>query len=204
MHYAAIRLFLLLCVLAPIFVPVLAQDSTRLWSRPNVLKTNLLAPISVFYERALTPRFALRTSIRWWQFGIVSKDEKFVNATIEGKFYTAKLARLMTKGHPSGFFINPYLKVRSLQYVNEIGSGPNKISELDEIRVKSIGFGLTVGYMWVLKRGFVVELVHGGGFMPDALTSFQHTMRYSTVTSDSGRDYLMLDLRTGISLGYAF
>ncbi|QIP12721.1 DUF3575 domain-containing protein [Spirosoma aureum] len=204
MHFTIIRLLLLLCSLSPAFVPVLAQDSTRLWSRPNVLKTNFLAPISVFYERALTPRFALRTSIRWWQFGIVSKDEQFVNATIEGKFYTAKLSRLMAKEHPSGFFINPYLKVRSLRYVNEIGAGPNKTSELDEIRVKSIGFGLTVGYMWVLKRGFVLELVHGGGFMPDALTSFQHTMRYSAVTSDSGRDYLMLDLRTGVSLGYAF
>ncbi len=198
------RLPLILGCLYLSLAPLSAQDTAQRWRRPNVLKTNLLAPISVFYERALTPRFALRTSIRWWQFGVVAKDEKFINATIEGKFYTAKRSRLVVGEHPGGFFVSPYLKARSLRYVNQIGYGFNKVGDLDEVKVQSIGLGLSVGYMWVLKRGFVIELVHGGGFFPDALTSFVHTMRYGTVTSDAGRDYRMLDLRTGVQLGYAF
>lgn len=184
--------------------PVSAQDTAWHWRRPNVLKTNLAAPVSMIYERALTPRFALRTSVRWWQFGIVSKDVKFVNATIEGKFYTRRQGRLMTGEHPAGFFISPYLKARSLRYVNEIGYGTNKTGDLDEVKVQSIGMGLTMGYMWVLKRHFVLELVHGGGFFPDAFTRLRHTMQYSNVTSDSGQDLLRMDLRTGIHLGYAF
>ncbi|MBD2752335.1 DUF3575 domain-containing protein [Spirosoma validum] len=183
---------------------VYAQDTTRIWTRPNVLKTNLLAPISLFYERALTRRFALRTSVRWWSFGSVTKDSKFANATIEGKFYTAKTGLLLTRGHPTGFFVGLYLKARTLRYVNEVGTGPGNPMALDEIKVQSIGFGVTIGYVWVARRGFVVELAHGMGSMPAALTSYEHTMRYSTVTSDSGRDYLMLDFRTGVSLGYAF
>ena len=206
MHYTSIQWTIMVVILlsSAFLGHTFAQDTTRLWSRPNVVKTNLLAPISLFYERALTPRFALRTSVRWWQFGVVAKDEKFVNATIEGKIYTAKSSRLMAKEHPAGFFVNPYLKVRSLRYVNEVGTGPGNPIARDEVKVKSIGFGLTIGYMWVSKSGFVVELTHGGGIMPDALTNYRHTMRYSTVTSDSGRDYLALDFRTGVSLGYAF
>ncbi|GAB3940951.1 hypothetical protein GCM10028805_03560 [Spirosoma harenae] len=204
MHSIVLRLAFTVCSFTLACVSGSAQNTTQCWARPNLLKTNILAPVSVFYERALSPRFALRTSARWWQFGVVAKDVKFVNATVEGKIYTAKMARLTTREHPAGFFVNPYVKVRSLRYVNEIGTGPNKPVELDEIRVKSVGFGLTIGYMWVLKHGFVIELVHGGGFMPEALTSFQHTMRYSTLTSDSGQDYLMADLRSGVSVGYTF
>lgn len=184
--------------------PVYAQDTARLWARPNVLKTNLLAPISLFYERALTRRFALRTSIRWWQFGVVSKDSKFINATIEGKIYTARTDLLLTRDHPIGFFVGPYLKARTLRYVNEVGTGPGNPVALDEVKVQSIGFGVTIGYVWVSRRGFVVELAHGMGSMPPTLTNYEHTMRYGTVTSDSGQDYLTLDFRTGVSLGYAF
>ena len=70
----------------------LAQDTTGRWGRPNVIKTNLLAPVSVFYERAITHRFALRLSARALKLlrGTFS-EQSFINATVEGKFYTARL-----------------------------------------------------------------------------------------------------------------
>ncbi|WP_256366002.1 hypothetical protein [Spirosoma sp. KCTC 42546] len=40
--------------------------------------------------------------------------------------------------------------------------------------------------------------------MPAGLSTYQHTMRYSTVISTNGFDYHRLDLRAGVSLGYSF
>lgn len=179
-----------------------AQDTTRLWSRPNLLKTNLLAPVSLFYERALTRRFAIRFSSRGLKVPKgVYEDQAFVNATIEGKIYTSRLARLAGKSHPTGFFINPYLKARSMRYIQRVGYGFNKAGDLDEIKVNSIGLGLTIGYQWVSRRGFVVEVFHGAGGFP--VQHIQHTLRYSTVISNVS-DNLKLDLRSGVNLGYAF
>lgn len=178
-----------------------AQDTTWRWSRPNLLKTNLLAPVSVFYERALTRRFALRTSVRAFAGNLAFNNSRFVNATLEGKIYTARLARLAAKAHPAGFFVNPYLKARSLTYSEEIGQGPGNGTARDEMIVRSLGAGLTVGYQWVGRRGFTVELVHGfGGFF---VNNIRHTMRYSNIESGPN-DYLSIDFRSGVSLGYAF
>ncbi len=181
---------------------MLAQDSTWRWNHPNLLKTNLLAPVSLFYERALTPRFALRSSVRWFAInkGLFER-QAFINATLEGKIYTGKLSRLYTKSHPTGFFVNPYLKARSMRYVERVNYGANKEGDLDEIKVSSIGIGVTVGYQWVSSRGFVVEVFHGVGGFP--VNQIRHTMRYGTVVSGPN-DYLSLDLRSGVSLGYAF
>ena len=179
-----------------------AQDTTRLWSRPNLLKTNLLAPVSLFYERALTRRFAIRFSSRGLKLDRgLNEDQAFINATIEGKIYTSQLDRLAAKSHPTGFFINPYLKARSMRYVQRVGYGFNKTGDLDEIKVNSIGLGLTIGYQWVSRRGFVVEVFNGAGVFP--LQRIQHTLRYSTVISDVSDNH-KVDLRSGICLGYAF
>lgn len=205
-HIRAGRLllaFTTLLLALPTGVLAQDQDTIRLWVRPNVLKTNLLAPVSMFYERALTRRFAFRTSTRWLKLatGGVFNRQEFVKATIEGKIYTARMVNLTAKSHPTGFFVNPYVKARSMTYVERAGYGSTKVGDLDEIKVNSIGVGLTVGYQWVSRRGFVVELCHGVGGFP--VTNIRHTGRYSNVVSGPN-DYLKLDFRTGVSLGYAF
>jgi hypothetical protein len=180
----------------------LAQDTTRLWSRPNVLKTNLLAPLSVFYERALTRRFALQFSARALKLPRGTFNEQsFVNATVEGKFYTARLVNLTAKDHPTGFFVNPYLKARSLRVNDHIGINPDIF---EEETAKSVGFGLEVGYQWVSRRGFVVEVFHGWGAMPPALGRYRRLESDGTITKVITNSYLTMDLRLGVCLGYAF
>ncbi|MFD1140939.1 DUF3575 domain-containing protein [Larkinella insperata] len=181
-----------------------AQDTTRLWTRPNALKTNVLAPVSIFYERALTRRLAFRTSARLWPSSLVSGGGRFFNATLEGKLYTARPSRLAANVHPAGLFINPYLKARTLRYVSRISTGVGPPPALDEKEVRSMGFGLAIGYQWVIKQRLVVEVIHGHGVLPPTLTSFRHTRRYSPLTTDTSNEYLTFDFRTGISLGYAF
>jgi len=83
-----------------------AHPPDSLWVRPNTLRTNLLSPLSVFYEHAFTRRFTLRSSIRGWDFHVNAvKDTRFIHATLEAKFYISKIDRLMSKVHPSGFFL---------------------------------------------------------------------------------------------------
>lgn len=130
-HIPVIRLLLAFStILLALSSGASAQDTTRLWARPNVLKTNLLAPVSLFYERALTRRFALRLSARALKLpqGVLN-EQAFVNATVEGKIYTARLANLTAKAHPTGFFVNPYLKIRSLRVLDHVGVKPDVFEE---------------------------------------------------------------------------
>ncbi|GAB3891931.1 hypothetical protein GCM10028803_04240 [Larkinella knui] len=69
--------------------------------------------------------------------------------------------------------------------------------------MRSVGFGLAIGYQWLIKRRVVVEVVHGRGVLPPSLTSYHPTLRYSTLTTNSSNDYLTFDFRTGINLGDA-
>ena len=196
------RLLLILCCLCLSLAPVSAQDTTLHWSRPNVIKTNLLAPVSIFYERAITRRFTLRLSARALKIPAgIFKEQSFVNATVEGKIYTARPARLAAQPHPTGFFINPYLKVRSFRDVDHVGINPDIY---EEETIKSIGFGLTIGYQWVSSRGFVVEIFNGFGAMPPGLSRYRRMESDGTLTTTLTNDYLKMDLRAGLSLGYAF
>ncbi|QDK81585.1 hypothetical protein EXU85_24425 [Spirosoma sp. KCTC 42546] len=117
-----------------------AQDSTRHWHRPNGIKTNLLAPVSLFFERALTERFALQGSIRWLSY-TERHPVHFVNVALEARFYLNDAHWLAKQAHPAGLYVSPYLKARSLKYINEIGWGFNKVGDLDEVIIQSIGFG---------------------------------------------------------------
>lgn len=181
---------------------VVAQDTTWLWKRPNTVKTNLLAPVSLFYERALSQRFALRTSI--WAMAIprgLFNEQSFINATVEGKIYTGRADRLAQKEHPAGFFVNPYIKVRSLMVMDHVGINPD-VFEQETIR--SVGAGLTLGYQWVAKSGFIIELFHGAGLMPVALTRYRRIESDGSITTKISGERLLPDIRSGVSLGYAF
>ena len=174
-----------------------------MWARPSVLKTNLLAPVSLFYERTLTRHLALQASARWLSY-TARHNQWFVNAALEARFYLDGAKRLEAHPHTAGFYMSLYLKARYLRYINEIGYGFNKVGDLDEVVIRSLGFGLTLGHQWVGRRGFTGDVFIGGGTLPPALSQYEHTMRYSGVTSTNGFDYYSLDLRVGVSLGYAF
>jgi hypothetical protein len=111
------------------------------------------------------------------------------------------VARLRAQAHPSDFFVNPYLKVRSRHLTERVGLNPDVYAEE---RIRSIGFGLTVGYQWVFRRGFVLALFHGAGMMPPALSRYHRTSPDGTVTTDLTNPYLTMDLRSGVALRYAF
>ena len=202
MHVPRMYLPLLIGYLLVTVTPSSAQDATQRWRRPNVLKTNLLALVSIFYERALTRRFALRLSARALKLprGTFNEQE-FMNATLEGKIYTARLARLAAKSHPTGLFVNPYLKVRSFRELDHVGINPDVY---EEETIKSVGFGLTIGYQWVSSRGFVVEIFNGFGAMPPGFSRYRRMESNGTLTTTITNDYLKMDLRAGLSLGYAF
>lgn len=183
--------------------PLFAQRSTLLWRRPNLIKTNLLAPFSLFYERTLSQRFALQASVRWFRYS-ERHPVHFVNAALEARFYLNELAWLQKKAHCAGLYVSPYVKARNLTYINEIGYGFNKVGDLDEVIIKSIGYGGVVGYQWIDRKNFTIDVFFGIGSMPAGLSSYQHTMRFGSVLSTNGFDYHQLDFRAGVSLGYAF
>lgn len=157
----------------------------------------------MFYERALARRFTLQASARWLNYS-QRQPVHFVNIALEARFYLNQTAWLQNKAHPAGLYVSPYIKARRLRYINEIGYGFNKVGNLDEVIIKSIGYGALMGYQWVRLKGLTVDGFLGGGAMPPGLSSYQHTMRLGSLTSSNGFDYHQLDVRAGVSLGYAF
>lgn len=196
------RFVLCLLFLSAPMSPLLAQRATPLWPLPNLIKTNLLAPFSLFYERALSQRFALQASVRWLSYS-ERHPVHFVNAALEARFYLNEPAWLQQQVHCAGLYVSPYVKVRSLTYINEIGYGFNKAGDLDEVIIKSIGYGGGIGYQWVNPKNFTIDAFFGMGSMPAELSSYQHTMRFSHVQSTNGFDYHRLDIRAVVSIGYA-
>lgn len=210
------RLLLLLSLLGGLLTTGLAQDQDTVrtarisriwpWSRPHALKTNVLGPVSLYYERALTRRFALRTGGRWWRYGYEMETSEFVNVTLDAKWYLEPITRLTARPHPTGLYLSPYLKGRYRRNVIVQTSGYGGQQGAYVLEVRSLGFGLLIGYQLLNRRGVIVDVFAGGGVFPAALDHLYKTGPNGGPAQLSRGDfqYQNIDLRTGVNLGWAF
>lgn len=186
--------------------PLLAQDTTRQFVRPAVLKTNLLMPFTLSLELPTTSKQSFQFSAHYlglqgtssaWSFTPGEKTfsrSRYVNLIPEYRFYLSKTASARRPA-PKGWYLGPYLKYHyETNFTSTSTQGFTHVSER-ATSVSSFGGGLLIGAQFITRWGFVVNGFLGRGYFP--FINYQSTG--STELYRYRNDYHL-----GLSIGGAF
>lgn len=185
--------------------PLSAQDSTRQYLRPALVKTNLLGPFSLLVEVPTTARRSVQISVQRSRFRLFSEYRSF-SITPEYRFYLSKLAATGRRPAPKGFYVSPYLKYRTVAD-ESIGLFSNRT--LYTVFYKMAGGGAVAGSQFISRGGFTLDAFVGVGYFPRVTyritvpydSSYQNS--YSRPPEARPQEY-RLDLRVGLCIGLAF
>lgn len=185
--------------------PLLAQDTTRQFMRPALLKTNLLYPFMLSVEVPTTPRqsfqfnahyFGMKgTSSMLFTPGTQFSRERNVNITPEYRFYLSRSTGSARRPAPRGLYLGPYLTYHyEYQFTSTKWQGTTGINERTE-SISSFGGGVVVGVQFITRGGFVIDGFLGRGYFP--VVNYQPTQE-NILNRDQN------DFRFGLSIGGAF
>lgn len=155
--------------------PLLAQDTTRQFVRPAVLKTNLLYPFSLSLEMPTARRqsfqfsvhyFGMRGTSSGWSPGAQTFGRsRYANISPEYRFYLSKAASARRPA-PKGWYIGPYLKYHyEKNYSLSSWQGFTHVVER-MVAVSSFGGGVLIGAQLITRGGFVIDGSLGRGYFP--------------------------------------
>lgn len=175
-------------------------DSVAVYSRPNIIKTNLAGIFSLFYEAPVHPKRSLQISINRADIGFLWDDTKYFSLTPAFKFYMSKKAGSQHRPSPSGFYVSPYLR-----YVNirDIGNGFFSDRKLYEVAYNFFGGGVVAGCQRIFRKGLTLDFFVGGGYLPLSASKVLYTYTSNYDVDVSPDDY-KADIRIGLCIGYAF
>lgn len=180
--------------------PLLAQDSTRQFVRPALLKTNLAGPISLFLEVPTTARQSLQVSVHYLNMEFLFDRARLFNITPSYKFYLSKSVGSARRPAPKGLYLSPYLKYRWIESeMRESWWSPAS----GRVAYSMLGGGVVVGAQFINRWGLTLDGFLGGGYNP--LTSYRIIQEYppNPPPKPQLRD-LRYDLRVGLCIGFAF
>jgi hypothetical protein len=212
---AYLRFFTLsMCIF--IFQNIQAQEVRKdpVRSRNNVIKTNILSPLSIGYERAIGQHFSLTCYyLHLPKFSYGSPESNLGYAalnkpsqgyTLEARYYTSKRRDPM-----NGFFIGGYTLYRTLEVVGEKSYTTNGTTYNIKVTVPSAltSYGGMLGFQRISKGGFTFNMTIGAGYYKFAnipvldntsdgqnLDALSQALKYSDGIAP----------RVNIALGYAF
>ncbi len=159
------------------------------------------------YERALNKTVSLQLAGRFFPLKVTVKDDEGSSSfglynyqlTPEARFYLGKSEALQ------GFFVAPHVKYGLLKLKGEAESNTD-LKESVTYTGQNIGAGLTIGWQWVMGKGFTIDTQFGYGWsrrtFKDLEVVYEHGTREVETASDAELN-LMLP-RVGFSIGYAF
>ena len=201
---------LLACLMA--FSTLKAQDATALPSgkdRCNVLKTNILAPLSIGYERGFGKHFSVSAYYLYFpsvstgtptdKSGFIELTDPSTGFSVEARLYTSK-----TKSALSGFYVGGYYVFRILDVTVERTTSTSHFKALIPSDLTS--YGVMIGKQKIRAKGFTTGFNFGLGYYSVG--------SIPTYNDDSSSDTALLSklskLKSGVgprltfSLGYAF
>ncbi len=175
-------------------------------AQQNVLKFKPFS-FEFAYERSLSPLVSLQLAGRFLPIGVTVESSEgdggssYYNyrLTPEARFYVAR------RGSLTGFFIAPHLKLGYNTFKGETESDTDLRAEA-KFTGTSIGGGLTLGWQWVMGKGFTIDTQFGWGYTHLRFSDVDVTYADGrTETEQADLDGLKLTLpRVGFSIGYAF
>lgn len=184
-----------------------AQDTTRQFVRPVVLKTNLLYPFTLSLEVPTTLRQSFQFNAHYlglqgtssaWSFTPGEQTyykRRYVNISPEYRFYISRPASARRPA-PKGWYIGPYLKYHYEEDFSSTSTqGFSSISE-KSVFVSSFGGGVLIGAQLITRGGFVINGSVGTGYFP--FINYQ-----SNRVADESYRYRR-DYHISLSIGWAF
>lgn len=188
-----------------------AQTQGRTVVKMNPLSLFILTA-NVQAERALNERFSGQLGFFVGQANVKVNENgadqirhRILGITPELRYH----ATFATQDCPEGLYFAPYLRFRSIrQFYQGAVTDPDLLAQSAEIthRRNSFGGGVVLGYEIITEKGFVFD-----GFLGP---QFSRTYSRATVAcpqcngnetfTPSGFDFTGIEVRTGVSLGYAF
>ncbi len=196
-HRCLIYLFLLNGLLTSL--PLSAQDTTVLYRRPSLVKTNLAGPFSLFVEVPTAPRQSVQISLQRINFSLFSTSRIF-NVTPEYRFYLSKQLPSARRPAPKGLYVSPYLKYR---YVAEEATGFFSGSKLSTVAYSMFGGGVVAGAQFISRGGFVLDAFLGAGYFP--LIQYDVTTEQTAYRPpETHPERYQVDVRVGLCIGLAF
>jgi hypothetical protein len=189
------------------------QTIRTIRKRLNVLKTNILSPIGLSFERGLGRRLSLGVTglyLPSMSYGTPEGTTGYLSLTKpsmgflgEARLYTSK-----TKAPLNGFYVGGYYQFRTLDMLSRKISTTTTTETDIEITLPSsfANLGLMIGGQRIRSRGFTTDLSIGVGVYSfsnipvisnDSNAYLKNLSRLSKMQSG-------IALRLGLSLGYAF
>ena len=184
-----------------VFTNLSGQDSTAVYSRPYILKTNLTGPFSLLYELQIQRKHSVQLSVNRLNYSVIlGGDIKYFALTPAYKFYLSKRYSTAKRPYPSGFYLSPYLRYVSIR---EVTTGFIAINERrSESAYNLFGGGATAGYQTILRRGLTLDFFAGGGYLPLGNSRIVYTQQ-NYISTIRTKDF-MPDFRLGLCIGFAF
>ena len=181
--------------------------------RMNILKTNLLSPLSIGFERGFGKHFSLVLNGLYFpsisfgeptkSFGYVSLEDPSSGFSVEPRLYTSK-----TKAPLNGFYVGGYYLFRIADIYSHRISVTATSTTTTKIYIPSdvTSYGLMIGTQKIRAKGFTTDFNFGVGYYK--------VSNVPNVIDDGDESSKLLrqlsNMKTGIfprmcfSLGYAF
>ena len=180
--------------------PLLAQDSTRQFVRPALLKTNLLYPLGLSVEVPTTPRQSFQFSTHYYGitteswFGTGFTKERYFNLIPEYRFYVSRAAPSARRPAPKGLYLGLYLRYLQHNTFN-YDTYTGRVRPRSSYSTSSFGGGAVAGVQFIMWGGFVIDGFLGGGYFP--VVNYQPA-RENVLAGDRSQVHI------GLSIGGAF
>jgi hypothetical protein len=139
--------------------------------RMNVLKTNILSPLSIGYERGFGSHFSLVVNGLYFpsisfgepttSYGYVSLEDASTGFSIEPRFYTSK-----TKAPLNGFYVGGYYLFRIADVLSHKVSTTATSTTTAKIYIPSdlTTYGIMIGKQKIRTKGFTTDFNFGLGY----------------------------------------
>ena len=160
----------------------------------QMLKTNVLAPVSLYYEQPLSNKISVQIGGSYSPFsngptvittGRVDSYRSF-SVPLEMRYY-------FDLGRYTGSFIGPFVKYRSASYNVTRSSG-----EVRQYEIEKFGVGIVGGQQKHLPGGLSIEVFGGLGI------ALYNTVEYTSFNRLNPLRPTGIVTRYGLCIGYAF
>jgi hypothetical protein len=181
-------------------------------NRMNVIKTNLLSPLSIGYERGLGKHFSLTGYFLYFpkvsfgaptdRTGFVQLFDPSMGGTGEVRYYTSK-----TKAPLNGFYVGGYFLFRTGDvFFHKVSTGTNVTTVKAYIPSDLTSGGLMIGKQRIRAGGFTTDFNFGIGYyslgnIPSVVDDNSEAIK---ILSQLSKYKSGIGPRLNFCLGYAF